>query len=282
MTIIDRLRDSFNNTYYDTDNKILHFSKLFLVISLAFTIAAMIINSFYSIFLSYNILFKIGIIIFIISNIIYGYYASYIYNKDNIEIDNNIYSILMPMFFFIGIANVITGIPSDFTSGIIIIIGLFFAFFYIVFDKDQVLKRILLIIGIILLSYGLSLSVSPPFYFSFSDYFMNSAYWAIAIIIFLVFDIISLFFGNGYISRLFNLSGKSLAIFIFGIGNISGGAIILGFSSGPYFNGLLSEADVARIIYIFAGSFSIIAGVFIVIYSFLYFYNSLKRGYYIH
>ncbi len=281
MSLIDKIKNSFNNTYYDTDNKILHFSKLFLVISIAFTIIAMIINSFFSLFAHYNIIFKIGIIVFIVSNIIYAYYISYIYNKGDIEIDNNMYSILLPMFFVIGIANIIMGIPSSFTSGIIIIIGLFFAFFYIIFDKDQVLKRIILIIGIILLSYGLSLSVSPAFYFSFSNYFMNSSYWAIAIIIFLIFDIISLFFGNGYISRLFNLSGKSLAIFVFGLGNIAGGALILTISSGSYLS-FLSDADIARILYIFAGSFSIIAGVFILLYSFLYFYNSLKRGYYIH
>ncbi len=267
----------FKKRYYDNDsiNKLMHMSKLIILISVGLTIISSLLVSLYGLF-SYGIIEKIAIIFIIIFDAIYILNDFIFYNNDKFKITDKLIFYSLTMFFSVFISEILVEVylKINFFSGIIGIIGVFFGFLYFYFKRDELISRLMVIVSAILIYISLSGYPLAQFYFVSASYF-NSDLWAQAFIILELSLLISYIFkNNSIISDFFESSGKAIAMLIFGIGYLITGSLLITVN----LKGIpVPIAVTGNILLIISGIISLIAGILIVILSIMNFYYDVIK-----
>ncbi len=269
----------FKNSSFEDKSitKIRRITALFVLISIALFIISSLIDGFYTLSLKYGILFKIGIIFVVIFDIIYAGLLFIIRDGEDIKLDNKFIFLSMAVFAAIFISEIFLdlSLSKSILAGVIGMVGLFFGVLYFYFKDDGILSRVMIIIGTIMVYMAITLYPLKPFAYIFSGSYFNSALWAQAFIVFEIFLLLSYVFkDSSIISDLFSSGGKSLAIFIFGIGMlITGGELVT--ISFPGYPSIIAGSMSS--ILVIAGIFAIISGIFIIVLAAVDFYNSLIK-----
>jgi hypothetical protein len=265
--------------YYGKDSKerINGIARLLLLASIAFFILASLINSIYTIAGNHGILFKIGIAIIIIFDILYGTIIFSIYKSGKLIVTDRLIFMSLGLFFLIFISEIILEIStgSGLFPGIVGFVGLVFGYMYYYFKDDELLSRIMIIISAMLVYIGMTGYPLTPYIYIFGTSYLNSDLWAQAFIVMEILLLLAfLFKSTGIISDFLSGSARSLGMFIFGIGMLITGTSMVSINIIGIPAVLGSSISAALII---AGIFALITGILIIIMSVMEFYDSVIK-----
>ena len=265
------------HSYYGDNSRerINGISRLLLIVSVVFFIAASLLNSIYTITAHFSVLYKIGILIVIIFDIFYGSIIFSIYQSGKFDITDRFIIMSFVLFFLLFFSEIILEIStgSNIFPAIIGFVGLAFGYMYYFFKNDELLSRIMIIIAAMLVYIGMVGYPLAPYIYVFGTSYLNSALWAQAFIAMEILLILAFIFKpTAMISDFISSSAKPFGIFIFGIGLLITGASMASFNVahipatlGDSISGLL----------IIAGIFALITGILFIIMSIMEFYESV-------
>ncbi len=264
--------------YYDNDtmNQFTAITKLLLLASIFLVIISSFIYSLYEFTRNIGILFDVGIFFIIASDAVYALNNIMFFQSDKFKISDKFILFSFLMFFLIFISDIFISISLriNITSGIIGIIGVILGVLYFYFKSDKIVSRMLMIISLFLVSLSI-VGFPIRLYSGILPFYMNSATWAQAFIIFQIFMLLSyLFRENNIINDFLISSGRDISIFIFGIGMLIAGSAFVTF---PYLKITLFVAIPEQIILVLAGIGILIAGIFTVIISIMDFYYEVIK-----
>ncbi len=255
-------------------NKISH---ILLLASIAFFIVASLINTIYSISGHHSLLFKTGLVLIILFDVLYAVIALSIYQSGKLKITDRLIFLSLGLFFIIFLSEIILEINSGtgLFPGIVGFVGLAFGFMYYYFKDDELLSRVMIIIAAMLAYIAMSGYPLMPYIFTFGTSYLNSALWAQAFIIMEILLILAFLFKSTQIVFDFlSESAGSLGLFIFAIGMIITGASMISIN----FVGIpVALGDTLSAILIIAGILALITGILIVIISLMDFYDSVIK-----
>ncbi|WP_337861177.1 hypothetical protein [Ferroplasma sp.] len=266
-------------SYYSNDSKkkINTLSMFLLLVSIGFFIAVSLINSIYTLTAHYSILFKFGIFIVIIFDIFYAAIIFSIYRTGKFNVTDKFIFMSLILFSLIFISEILTEISTGSTifPAIVGFIAVVFGYMYYYFKDDELLSRIMIIIGAALAYIAMAGYPLVPYIYIFGTSFMNSALWAQAFIAMEIFLILAFVFKPmQMLSDFMSSSAKPLATFIFGIGMIITGASMASFSTGVLPAAL---GDSLTGLLIVAGILALISGILFVILSLIEFYEQIIK-----
>ena len=268
-----------DNSYYSENSKerLNGISRLLLLISIGFFIAASLINTIYTLTTHHSGLFKVGDIIVIIFDIFYAAIILSIYSSGKFDITDRFIFMSLILFSLIFISELLLSISTGSTiiPAILGFVSLAFGYLYYFFKDDELISRIMIIIAAMLAYIGLIGYPLAPYIFVFGTSYLNSALWAQAFIVMEILLILGFIFKpSAMISDFLTSSAKPLAIFIFGIGLIITGASMVSYdvvalpaALGDSISGVL----------IIAGILALITGILFVIQSIMKFYDSVIK-----
>ena len=267
-------------SYYkgeDSRARINKISHLLLLASIAFFIVASLINTVYSLSVHHSLLFKTGLVLIILFDVLYAVIALSIYQSGKLKITDRLIFLSLGLFFIIFMSEIILEINAGtgLFPGIVGFVGLAFGFMYYYFKDDELLSRVMIIIAAMLAYIAMSGYPLMPYIFTFGTSYLNSALWAQAFIIMEILLILAfLFKSTQMVFDFLSESANSLGLFIFAIGMIITGAsmISINFAGIP-----AALGDILSAILIIAGIFALITGILIVIIALIDFYDSVIK-----
>ena len=268
-----------DNSYYSENSKerLNGISRLLLLISIGFFIAASLINTIYTLTAHYSGLFKAGDIIVIIFDIFYAAIILSIYSSGKFDITDRFIFMSLILFSLIFISELLLSISigSTIIPAILGFVSLAFGYLYYFFKDDELISRIMIIIAAMLAYIGLIGYPLAPYIFVFGTSYLNSALWAQAFIVMEILLILGFIFKpSAMISDFLTSSAKPLAIFIFGIGLIITGASMVSYNVVALPAAL---GDSISGVLIIAGILALITGILFVIQSIMKFYDSVIK-----
>jgi hypothetical protein len=267
------------SSYYNENSRerLNGISRLLLLISIGFFIAASLINTIYTLTAHYSVLFKVGIFIVILFDIFYAAIILSIYSSGKFDITNRFIFMSLILFTLIFISELILSVSTGSTifPAIVGFVALAFGYMYYFFKDDELISRIMIIIAAMLAYIAMIGYPLPSYIFIFGTSYLNSALWAQAFIAMELLLILAFIFKpTAMISDFISGSAKPLAMFIFGIGLIITGASMAAYSVAGFPAAL---GDLLTGILIIAGILALIAGILFIIMSIMEFYDSVIK-----